>query len=695
MHVSWNSSIRGQAHLPVKRMKKRMSLSKFIFTSFASLVLGICIFSCTDDDGFLFLEQNTTKSGAALDSVITTVKQTLTAAFNGKEGTSSATTGYGLNLLLINQAQDGYAKEYLTICAENQNGTLDITKRDAYASVETVVGINAVETGFYSGAGDGRTLPISDLPTDANGCPKWDGSTYSLKNWDVNSHNRYGGNTSVGGPLQYTPGPGVYTAIQTKSIYNKGTTTNSSGPGDCYLFPDAVCGLNDFLQRGAELIGVKLSSLSKTAQNTLGMIACIFSHDRGAGAMPYLFGINYQVIQDGRASQYVDYSALKSGETSNYLEEIYNDFSSVKDTTNLSPTEIAKFSGSGNYWRCALVMLSKGWRLDDLAYSNVCRLGLNQEGIEIWNKANPKDQVSSATELQAAIKKHSGTLASALNISASECDRVYGTRGGALVYWSRWSNSFGYLYKVSDYKSDVYKNGKGSHIVYCMDNMVTDHVFGACAAGSVIYAKMLQYAGVNVNPTDPKTYMAGLTGAQGPGTGTYKPSNSAFENTLKTYGCDLTKLTLNRYKVLYAAGQMIGTSYRFDGSCHKASVGLKNSFYECSGFVYHAIIDAGIDGVDSSYQKGWGGTASYYNSISTAGDGVLKRVYEAGAYSVDDLLPGDILVRNSHIMIYVGVLHGKIQTLEAMGSSYQPNGFKSRNIQNTISSNRVLRLINY
>lgn len=227
-----------------RKKKHRHSLSGFLLV--ASVCIGsiAVVISGVDDDGFLFLKRHDKGVGTFTEKLVSTVSSTISAV---TEGSTSATTGKGLNMLLIAQMQEGYAKEYLTICAENLKGTLDTTKRDAYAAVEVVLGTNVKESGYYSGA-DGYTLPLSDLPAGSDNLPDWDGKNKSLKNWDLNSRIKYGGGASpnYGGALQYTPGPNAWTGIHTRSVYNKGSST-PGGIGDAFLFPDAVCGLNDYL----------------------------------------------------------------------------------------------------------------------------------------------------------------------------------------------------------------------------------------------------------------------------------------------------------------------------------------------------------------------------------------------------------------------------------------------------------------
>ena len=245
-------------------------LLKWLITVTVGMFVGITIFSFSSEDDLLYLFTVNSKLNQKTKVYKLVSKEfedwggdedTLpeyTPPDTGTGGTTNATSGTGLNLLLINDIPtEGYVKEYLTIAAENQEGKLDTTQRAAYASVETTLAVNVSESKTYSGLG---VLPTSDLPEESKGVPKWDGNKYSLKTWNVNDHNREG-YSALGGPLQYTPSDGKYTGVRTTSIYNKGTNT-PGGVGDCYLFGDAVAGLNDYLQVGCSTIAVDPAKVS-------------------------------------------------------------------------------------------------------------------------------------------------------------------------------------------------------------------------------------------------------------------------------------------------------------------------------------------------------------------------------------------------------------------------------------------------
>lgn len=657
-----------------------MPFFRFAFVVFAGIFLGFGMFSFLDDDGFLFLEQNTTRIGAAMGSVITTVKDKITTISSGKGGGSSATNGDGLNLLLISQAREGYVKEYLTICAENQTGKLDTQKRDAYAPVECILGINIFESKFYP-AGDGCTLPSTDLPAGANGEPRWDGSTYSLKNWNCNNH-ASGGRSAAGGPLQYIDGTSIV-GVQSKSIYNKGTAT-PGGIGDCYLFPDAVAGLNHFLQQGAAEAHIDLKSVPEKSKTMVNAVTTTISHNRGQKAMNYLYGIDYNRIYNGLTSVYLDDSRMSMDESVENIKEVYNSISGVATDTDITAADCNACNSGSYYWMYNVFAISQGWYMDTEAFQNFCKYGLNSTGLGLYNKAFPRDKAGSIDELRSKVQKRSGTLASVLGISAAECDSIYGTAGG--TYKGIWNLGYGFIFKLSERTSKVYRNGSNARIVHCLDSMASDHLFGAICSGRLVYEKMLKYAGVNVDQTSPVNNS--IIG------GSYKSTGSEFEKVLKAHGCNMKKLTKNRYKVLLAANKMAGTTYVLGGS-HSIAPSLEYSTYDCSSYVYNAIMGAGISGIDRGYKGGVPFTTYTIYDVTETGDGVLKKAYDIGGYTVDDLLPGDILLSSGHVLLYVGIANGKAHTMEAMGSSFQPNGFHTREISTLSAKYKVLRLIKY
>ena len=286
----------------IKYKKSRNKLLGAIAAIPICLGVGIAAFSFSteDDESFQLrslverasYQQNSLNMSLSISSLWNGLNSgqdqwTNSSANTTNESTiaNTATNGTGLNLLLINNIEtECFVKEYLSICAENQNGELDTTARTSTVGVQAIIGINISESKFYS-AGDGKTLPCTDLPAGNDGAPMWDNDTYSLKKWSNTQHSVIGGASAVGGPFQYTPGGGALTAIATKSKYNSGTSTGG-GIGDCYLFPDAVSGLNGYLETGEATLNVTSLTVEESA------IVTAIAHNRYKNVVWYSIRYN-------------------------------------------------------------------------------------------------------------------------------------------------------------------------------------------------------------------------------------------------------------------------------------------------------------------------------------------------------------------------------------------------------------------
>ena len=200
---------------------------------------------------------------------------------------------------------------------------------------------------------------------------------------------------------------------------------------------------------------------------------------------------------------------------------------------------------------------------------------------------------------------------------------------------------------------------------------------------------MLAYAGVDMTTIQaPNTNASSVN----PGDGEVKtltfPTNSEALDTLQSHGCNIKRLDKSRYKILVAAMKMEGSQYVWGGG-HDTCSSLSHPGYDCSSYVYHAILGSGIKGISKLKGK-WPGSTPEYKLGNTD-------LYNAKKY-VDvgnsNMYPADICVRHGgHVLIFVGVKAGMIHSLEAMGDDAPVNGFHTRG--SLKSTYYVLRLKDY
>ena len=654
----------------------------------------ICIaFACSsDDDGYLFLLQNHTKLGQATVKIISTINSSLHLNATNEKKYGQA----GLNYLLIAQMSEGYAKDYLQICKENEEGKLDTKKHKVYASTPAVLAVNVTETGFYS-TGDGNTLPKSDIPQNKITSSSYGSGLYSLYKWGYKEHTNSGGN-AFGGPFQYTPDGGKYTGIHTESIYHDKYNLKATpgGQGDCYNVPDAICGLNDFLQTG--LTGCDVTKTDSLTKESTSLLTAI-THNLGSSPLQFMYGIPYSV----NSSKYLNKSNIKEQETIQSLNAISKDcLDSVERLNNDSLAWLSKHLTSPETWIASEIgLLSEGWYIDENMFEHILNYS---QSVNIWNCYFPEQKVSNLSELRAKLKSKTKTLSELTGYSEGECDAIYGTVGGshAAAMGSSFvsQKKYGTIMKVNGSSSTYVK--KNAKQVYAFPGIAMSHAYTAIAFGDIIAAKMMKYAGVNIDPANPDTYLekvkseGGSSNSNGASSsGTYTPTNSNFEKELKSHGCDMSKLNDARLKVLKTANKMQGSRYKW-GAGHAASVGVTNSGYDCSGFVYHSIVDSGISGTSAQkWCSSFGRSGSFGPSLNSTNAKIMYVKYKPGQWKFDDLKPGDILSVSGHVLLYVGVQNGKMVTMEAMGKAYPVNGWHTRNVAGVEKRYYVTRLKAY
>lgn len=672
---------------------KKKSVSspiKKVLCAFTGVVLSIVIFTMIDADGYLFLLGYNTSVGSMIMNVIHQVATTF-----GIETTTTTTADSvgtkGVNTLLIAKMENGYAKDYLTIALQNQNGELDTTKWPVYASISTVIGINVSESNFYKIEKAPYTLPTSDIPVKYITDGTYGSGNVSLYKWSkatATSHHVPG----VGGAFAYTPGTGAsaygWTNVGTESIYNKGTTTYLGGKGDAYLFPDAVCGLNRFLNN-ALTKGLSAETLAQSQYyDTEAAMLTAFTHNVGSGSTNALYGLFMWAQTTDK------YVKIETQETHRRLDIVAKDIlNGMNRMTKDGTDEFLEDLGAVAQWTGSeICLLSQGWYLDPAMESHI--LQYSTTAIKQWNLFNPDDKVSTTSQLKRRLDEHTKSLPEATGLSTTECDEIYGTRNGTYsdaitAYDAAHPQSgphtsqkqYGVIFKIIDGDSSIYKKGDSAKPLIAFSGIPMMHMFSAAVIGPQVFKKMLIYAGVdpglatadsgllnvnadssaNVDNTDIKTVK-------------FK-ADSKWLDKLQSHGCNIWQLDESRYKILVAAMKMEGSRYVWGGS-HDGNCGmLTHSTYDCSSYVGHAVIGSEIPDISKKLRKKWPGSTSGFPRSDTETFSVEK----FSNVGKDNLYPADICCApGHHVLLFVGLRNGSICTLEAMSSSQSINGFHTR-----------------
>ena len=632
--------------MQVKIKYKRSKVPKAIAGGMLGMFIALAIFSTTEDSNSLFMLRKTASTSLEkLTETLKVKKDTKDVAASDSSSTTTTTTSgtSGLNLLLIAQMTEGYCKEYLEICKENVDGTLDTKTNSATVDIGNVIGINISESGFYS-AGDGTTIPKSDIPPNSKGLPDWNNSSHSLKVWNKNNH-ASNGFTAVGGALQYTADNVTVSTMTHVSKYNKGVTTG--GGGDCYLFPDAVVGLNGYLAKGLATLGITGTSLSDSAKNLLATI----SHNRGPGGVYMMFGIGYIANLDNKIKN----SAIKEADVSGIADTIIED-SQNSDFTGDVATKLS-MSKESNYVAYAINYISRGWYMNPLLYSNF-KKHATQNYVTYWNCAFPKNQASSVDDVISKASKYVAKPCDVMKMSASECDKIFGTSNGDYANTGTNTTNRGYIFKkVRCSYGGVYEGGNpGEYTLICFETVAANHIYAAISASGNVYAKMLKFSGVGIDPTNPETYMNSKTVTTTTKNGTKAKTWTGDVTWINNYNVDTSVLTTQRMDLICWGREIVEhTQYSQARAKYPLSTVPYPSGIDCSGLIYVAYRQAGYNMTGFPQN-----TISYYGYDKFS---VIKP---------SEMKPGDVFWYNNngthgHVEMYLcpGGSSGRIVTIAA------------------------------
>lgn len=496
------------------------------------------------------------------------------------EGTTSATNGTGLNLMLINNIKtEGFVKEYLTLASQNSEGKLN-TYPD-HVSVEMILAANATESGFYDPAG---ALPKQYLPwcNICNG-PAW---KCSHKGVDKNQLTLSQANRNV------------FTASYTTTYGTVPTSfSTTSGGSDLSTGPFQINGLNS---NG----GYAPSVMNGYKEGNGRSFDCLYFPDNlsalDSRMTHFMNGYSYDTWDDKmKTLVYSLYYNPGSGDTARYAlggngistEKAYNILNNtyLEDLKYVNEKYGAQIGALTDYnqYSYAIVSLTlvrdRGWKISSLKSSYA-----NSLGKKYWSSV-----LGESGDLSSFVSKNIGDA-----VSASSYSRTTFT-----------------IYKdLSD----------GTRI--SIDNIGIGHAYCYLYAGQYIYAKMLKYAGVNVDPANPETYMNKYQGE-------WMPSGDLFWLKEAVPSIDINSVPKKVGEFLNFAKQFLGTPYVWGGR--------KPGGFDCSGYIQYCV------------QTHFGGTFGW-TTVDQPGD---PRVYEV---SSDERRIGDFIYiggayasASHHVVIYL------------------------------------------
>lgn len=443
----------------------------------------------------------------------------------------------GLNLLLIDKMEKGYAREYLELARENHEGKLN--SYPAHTTVDSVIATNITESGFYPGT----VFPTGALPFK-DGKIVWNESYQGLPaeamtlreaNRQVFSSNHgYG----IGNVVPYYDKMvgGTYGAFQvTPSQFFATEKSNMNGYKesdnrkiDFMYFPDLLTHLDSRIS-----IMVDMMDWDNLTEDEK-VLSYSFDYNPGIGA--------FQTDELGG-------NPYKSENATKMLRTISEDLLTV---FNKYGVEIGKRSDFGQqtfHMTVAYALVQEcGWKFQAGNTHDVIN-----NGRDAWNLLKEKSNVT-------------GTLESFVLSNTAEFT-LYNKQG-----FDRNARSGGGICKVTDIgmiKSDTIAIG---------------HAYANAMVGKTVYARMLQASGLaDIDPSNPDTYMNKFENE-------WVPDGTA--DWMREYGVDPSKVNPKRVALLNEAYKLIGTPYVYGArrppvKNPDGSYDVKTGAFDCSSLVQY------------------------------------------------------------------------------------------------------------
>lgn len=668
------------------RKPKRKSPIKWMVFTFCGMFLGIMAFSFSSEDDFLYL-YNLNNQVLQKTKVYQLVSNQY-EDWGGDEdqmpayntgGTTTATSGTGLNLLLINNIQtEGYVKDYLSICAANQNGELSDTY-SVHAPAVMLIAATLMERGVY----DGTPLPKWYLPwDDTSNSPYYNTAFGGLSASEVNLYRFDSSSYAKLSKREYSDTSTACGAFgfKSESLATVSKTSTGRTNGDARNFPDACTDEDRVLNAAiSKLNVVDMAAFSKSVSEAAFGALNGLANNRGYnGATCMYFGLTHGIAANGQNYRINPDSgfntrAMSDEEKAKAVSVPVNDFTvGLQNAKNAGADVTVTWNSTGAAGAAmAMILLlnsDDNWYItqdfvdaftQEAGYFSFFRYTQNA-----WNAVHPDDQVNSGTELRKRLQPYVKDIptavkeATGVTISTNDAISAYGIAdynnntydaadegdAGKLD----WYGTTGYVFHVSNSRCAgyVHKYSDGSDPFLLQDFESSGLAYMLCTSlgGQQAYATLLKYMGVDVDPTNPDTYMNKFSGDG------WSAVSSEYQDVLKANGLDTSKLTDERAKIVNVAASYLGTKYLqcrngagqdgalCDGFCYN-NMDAKATHLDCSAFIWRCYKEAGFD------CTGFPTNTSGY----ATNDGVLVET------TVDQLKPGDVIwFSHGHVELYLG-----------------------------------------
>lgn len=548
-----------------------------------SAVLGIAV-SFNASVAFMTIDQDWSQLDHQQEQVVHTGLQDLETSYHSSDRfrVNNFKGKKGLNLLLLNNLQnESYLKELLTIYADYADGRLTDPKYVNHLSLGGVLGFSIAETGFYDSE---RILPKSYLPYDStNHEVVWNKpyKQFSAEDMHLYKVNYMMVNTSYAdsdsnkisysinglgkppsesgerdiGPFQIEKTSfGVYGAdskheLTCPILAGYQESASATRISDPFFLPDM---LQYFDKKMEGMLNCFKPDIAKSLDQKL--IDLMFSkyHNGGSGAFAQgTFGMD--------SAPSVEIFKEHSEEavfTNQYVADMFEQLRTVNQQEKL----IELLCTPNNPKILAACLSAKnGFIFSTRAYNNLFAdaplpgVPKGQMSVKskktayIYSIIDNKGYKSESEVPDTYVKEVQEIFKSRVIDPVSE---GYNSRGGGYTMNSMNSNTWGTLMKVHKDKKTTIYGGSSDNLAFTYNLVNAGHMLTTYLAGDYQYARMLKYAGVDVDPTRPDTYFSKYDTD-----GEWTPSGGVMQavSFLTSYGINSATLSEKRIKLLIFA----------------------------------------------------------------------------------------------------------------------------------------------
>lgn len=486
------------------------------------------------------------------DRTVVGYKESIAEKYPAQQEVVSGQRGNGVNLLLLNNLKtESYVKEMLTLYKDSAEGKISNTKYNV--PIEGLLGIHYNESGTYSGTVvldsyipflDGEiqwNKPWRGLPAEAmtlrtlnenviNGAP---GGTFVAPYADPNKlpYNINGINKLEDGLITDstdTRDIGVFQVKRT-SFYNvsgkntlapakiNGYKASAGRKSDAYYLPDQLVYLNTEYS----------NMITKYGLEDADPLAVVGGYSIVHNGGPYIF-MERSPFGVAHAQGYV--KSLDRNRDNKEIVESYRKYVTAVPQDLLNGLNKLKKVPNGVRSRHlgTLVMLEEGYYLTPTAYDALTKGSTLMGRTRVaWNFYFGK--AASDKEIKDYLKSKVKSVDEVIPGYATNAEfrKVYGTDLD-FDY-----NSNGGIWKPTGETSSVYTNklkGKDPQVFHATNMITVGHMLDSMFTGRKVYADMLKYAGVGIDPTNPSEYMNSLPKNE------YKPASTEFQRILEKIG---------------------------------------------------------------------------------------------------------------------------------------------------------------